>query len=574
MSSRSQRSRRAELSPQDPRTIDVTSSTAQQPWLPDYQILTLVASLISLAAFIYFYSRGDLLLYGDAVAHMNIARRVVDSRTPGPLQLGTVWLPLPHLLMLPLIWNTSMWMSGVAGSIPSMMSYIASVVGIFRLVWTGLSLLPERRSEARFVAWSAALAFALNPNLLYLQTTAMTELVFLACYIWATVYFAQFAIELQAGDARSAQRALIACGIFLCLGALTRYDGWFAAAVYALAALLTIIVASVRSGLEWWHFLYEGGWRRTTIIFVALLAFTPAVWLTYNQYTFGDALSFVRGPYSARAIEERTRKPGDWHHPGWESPTVATEYFVKSAELNMAGGDRSQRIWLYAALLGSVMSLGFLRPLWPWLLLWAPVPFYAISVAWGGVPIFIPTWWPFSYYNVRYGTQLIPVFVVFGSLLLYLFLTKFSWRRVQYGIAIVAVAFVGWNYYYDLKFATPISLKEAQVNGVDRIAIEKELARNIMLLPPNSTILMYLGEHGGALQRIGFPLKRTINEGNYRYWGSALMNPAALADYVIATDGDPVSKAIQAHPDRLESIAVIQSSRQNPIRIYRSTAYR
>ena len=35
----------------------------------------------------------------------NIARRIVDSRTPGWYQLGTTWLPLPHLLMMPLVRN-------------------------------------------------------------------------------------------------------------------------------------------------------------------------------------------------------------------------------------------------------------------------------------------------------------------------------------------------------------------------------------------------------------------------------------------------------------------------------------
>ena len=42
------------------------------------------------------FERGYVLYYGDAEAHLNIARRIVDSRTPGPEQIGTVWLPLPH----------------------------------------------------------------------------------------------------------------------------------------------------------------------------------------------------------------------------------------------------------------------------------------------------------------------------------------------------------------------------------------------------------------------------------------------------------------------------------------------
>ena len=60
-----------------------------------------LAFCISILSFLYYFRQGEILLYGDAVAHINIARRVFDSRTPGLLQLGTVWLPLPHLLMIP-----------------------------------------------------------------------------------------------------------------------------------------------------------------------------------------------------------------------------------------------------------------------------------------------------------------------------------------------------------------------------------------------------------------------------------------------------------------------------------------
>src|SRR5258708_21198969 len=46
------------------------------------------------------------------------------------------------------------------------------------------------------------------------------------------------------------------------------------------------------------------------------------------------------------------------------------------------------------------------------LLLWLPVPFYAYSVAFGSVPIFLPVWWPHSYYNTRYGLELLPAFAL------------------------------------------------------------------------------------------------------------------------------------------------------------------
>ena len=75
-------------------------------------------------------------------------------------------------------------------------------------------------------------------------------------------------------------------------------------------------------------------------------------------------------------------------------------------------------------------------------------------------------------------------------------------------------------------------------------------------LPPDSTMLMYLGDHVGALQQAGIPLRRVINEGNHRTWKQpvdpdglwerALANPAQYADFVIAFDGDPVSTACRS----------------------------
>ncbi|HEY7615448.1 MAG TPA: hypothetical protein VH744_01480, partial [Terriglobales bacterium] len=53
-----------------------------------------LAACVSIISFLFYFQHEQILLFGDAVAHLNIARRVFDSQTPGPLQLGTVWLPL------------------------------------------------------------------------------------------------------------------------------------------------------------------------------------------------------------------------------------------------------------------------------------------------------------------------------------------------------------------------------------------------------------------------------------------------------------------------------------------------
>jgi hypothetical protein len=552
-----------------PFTIDAESEHAGDRYSRDYLGVTIVAAALSVAAFFHFWRSGELLLYGDAVAHMNIARRFFDSLRPGLAQLGTVWLPLPHLLMLPLVVSDRLWQSGVGGAVPSMLAYVFGVIGIFRLTRTGFYFLPNSRREARYVACFAALVYALNPNLLYLQATAMTETLFLAIFIWATVFVLDFRLALLKGDDRCARRALYWCGLCLCLGILTRYDGWFLSAVYSLVLLLSLLSAERRSALPRFHFVSEQSWRSAILTFAAMVILPPVTWFIYNQHEFKDPLAFARGPYSARAIEAKSRKAGDPHHPGWNAPTVAATFFVKSAELNVAATERSQRTWLYAGLLGSVMLIGYLRPLWPWLLLWIPVPFYAISIAWGGVPIFMPVWWPHSYYNVRYGTQLLPAFVVFGSLIVYLFLRRFSSRSGKRIFASAAVVFVGWS-YLGIWREVPICLREARVNSVGRIVLESQLAPLIATLPPDATVLMYIGQHGGALQQIAFPFRRTINESHKRYWYSALMDPARMADYIVATDGDPVAEAVQRNSQGLQEIATFSVPREQRIRIYRS----
>lgn len=147
--------------------------------------LTLMLLPVSLAAVFFYSAKQELLLYGDAVAHINIARRVVDNRHPLESfgQLGTVWLPLQHMAMLPFVWSDSLWRSGIAGAIPGMFAYILGALGIFRLV---------NGHAPKIVAYIATGIYAFNPNLLYMQSTAMNEAIFLAFFIWTLVYLDDF----------------------------------------------------------------------------------------------------------------------------------------------------------------------------------------------------------------------------------------------------------------------------------------------------------------------------------------------------------------------------------------------
>jgi hypothetical protein len=207
------------------------------------------------------------------------------------------------------------------------------------------------------------------------------------------------------------------------------------------------------------------------------------------------------------------------------------------------------------------------------LLLWVPLPFYIFSIAYGGVPVFIPVWTPYSYYNVRYGLQLLPAIAVFVGLGLELVL-RVNYSKRFNRIAIAIVSLIAALSYVSVIRAVPICLREAQVNAVTRVAFESALAREFQFLPKDATYMMYTGDHVGALQQAGIQLKRVVNENNWGYWQRALEAPAGSADYIVAIEGDPVNAAVAKHPDDLQELEVVHSLGKPPARIYKSHAKR
>jgi hypothetical protein len=121
-----------------------------------------------------------------------------------------------------------------------------------------------------------------------------------------------------------------------------------------------------------------------------------------------------------------------------------------------------------------------------------------------------------------------------------------------------------------MMYRTPLVLKEAMKNSVTRVGFETALARQLLVFPKGSTILMYNSDHVGALQYAGIPLRQTINEGDYDSFHAALAAPAAHAAYVVAIAGDPVSEAVAAHPEGLTELTILCTSGQPCARIYQS----
>ncbi len=528
----------------------------------DWVVLGFV-TCVSLLAFFYYFHRGQILLYGDAEGHINIARRVFDSRTPGPLQLGTVWLPLPHLLMIPFLISDWAWRTAVGGSIPSMIAYVLSAVGVFRLVRASLGGSSE--GGAKFAALFAVLVFAGNPSLIYLQATAMTEPLYLALFIWAVTHLVEFGRAVQGREFPAARRSLFRCSMCLAGCTLTRYDGWIAMAATSVAVLALAFRA--RRDPE------APSLRKPILRFLLVCAAGPVLWLAYNAVVYRNPLEFANGPYSAKAIEQRIVQPP---HPGTGNPFAAELYFIRAVEMNLAAEIPVAKMWLLLAVAGTLL-IAFRRDFsWLLLLLWIPLPFYAFSIAYGGVPIFVPAWWPFGQYNLRYGLQVLPAIAVFSAVVLNWVLSATRSSGIRRAIVLTVSGLWLWGAL--LAWRCPASLLEATRNMQGRVALQERLAQELLRLPIDSSILMALRDFPGAPQRAGVPLRRLIDENDRRIWirpydpvglwQRALQNPSQFVDFAVGFAGDPVDAAAEQH--HLPVIFSVEIAGQPRAAIYRA----
>lgn len=527
------------------------------------------ATVCSFVAIVWSWNHGAMLNYGDAVAHLHIARRVFDSRIPRLTELGSVWLPLPHILLIPFVRNYAWWANGLAGVIPSALAFIASCAGIYRLARNWLDPAPA----------ALALAFfALNPNLLYMQTTAMTEPLFLCEVIWIVVWLVEWRLCLDE-DAVYASRLQCFIAAALIAAIFTRYDGW----IIAFIAWTGIGVALLK----------RGRMRQSPYFWLATAAIVaaPIAWFVYNSIGFDDWLAFARGPYSAKAIELRTSAAGAGPpHPGWHNPWVALLFYLKVSELDAVLAPTWSSLWgnlvLAVAAVGTVAGwfvekAGSRRAIVWTVLLWLPMPFYAWSVAYGSVPIFFPAWWPFTHYNTRYGLELLPALALGLGFAAQLAVGAFDrWQGRKFAQFVPEIVFttlfffVGLN-AWGLVIQEPIVYAESTYNLEARLPYDEAippLVRDMLHGAPRATVLMNTSMYPEIVAYTGIPLRQTINESDLQIWQTALLAPASHAAIVVAFDGDEVDRAVKAHPEGLEVAARFTADRQPSATVYYSAA--
>jgi len=170
-----------------------------------------LAAILGVAATWLYVSAGLSLSHYDAKAHLVVARRILDSLTPSWEQIGAVWLPLPHVLNALPVQVDVFYRTGA--------SAIALSIGSFALTVACLSAIVIKVTGSRAGGALAAVLFALNPDVLYLQSTPMTEPMLFALTSLVVLHLTAWAVD----DAIEIRKGV---GWTIVLATLTRYEAW------------------------------------------------------------------------------------------------------------------------------------------------------------------------------------------------------------------------------------------------------------------------------------------------------------------------------------------------------------
>jgi hypothetical protein len=314
--------------------------------------------------------------------------------------------------------------------------------------------------------------------------------------------------------------SVVGAGLASMAASLARYEGWFVIPFVAL------------------YFLIAGRKHRFTaaLLFSALAALAPLYWLAHNWWLYSNPLEFYNGYYAPMSIYQRALALHMTPYPGDHDWRAAVFYYLTAVRL-CAG-------WAVVAIgIAGLVSALVKRLYWPLLAAALPPLFYIWSMHSGNAPIYVPTLWPFSYYNTRYALTALPLLAIGGGGLV--FLTPLRWRP-WIASAVVIAATIPW-----LVRPQPrdwITWKESQVNSATRRAWTKAAASSLAgSYHSGQGIITSFSDLTAILREAGIPLHEALYDGDEPAWMAATTRPDLFLheEWAVVSAGDTVATAIQ-----------------------------
>jgi hypothetical protein len=465
-----------------------------------------VAAIGGALVAIHYYRIGLTLSHYDARGHLVVARRIADSLTPGWQQIGAVWLPLPHLLNALPVQIDAFYRTGASAVFFSVASFAVAAAA---LIWLILQI-----TDSRAAAITGAAVFALNPNVLYLQATPMTEPLLMALTTLGVAMLTDWARRRHFATGR------VSVGIVLALASLTRYEAW----PVTFTALLIAAWTLNRGGLAWPESLRH----------VSVIAAVPG------------AAVIVFGIFSRVVI-------GEWLVPGGFFVPENTALGHPLRSLGQIGwGIRAlSGTALLAVSIAGLAGLVFLVFLQPQRA-WAAIPLSLTAAA--ALP-----WVAFldgHPYRIRYMVPLIAAQALGAGAAAGLF------PRARL-VTVLAVALVAGIELRPLDAHAPMVV-EAQWDRPN-VAVRQKVTDYLQRHYDGESVMASMGSLGHYMQEAsgaGFRIRDFLHEGNGDIWLAALVTPRPYAGWILieeqAEGGDLLAKLARENPKFLDGFSRVR----------------
>lgn len=473
--------------------------------------------LLSFVTWYISYINGFITIYNDAMSHLNISRMVIDNLEPGLAQLGGVWLPITHILPIALIWNDWAWHSGFAGSFFSMVAYVVSVWAIYKSLFI--------ITKKQLAAIIGSLVFAFNLNMLYLQTTPMTEPIYIALFCLSALVFTHYLTKTDN------TKYLLLLGILGFFQVLTRYDGWFVVVFEAMliGVYELFILRNTFSVLVGKFFLFG-----------TPIAFGIGLWLLWNQLIFGHPFFFAFGPYSAHSQQLIYEGRGELATKGNFLNSIVTYGY---AMLHNVGIYMTALAAVGAGffLIAKRTAMQFSNKLLFILFLSTPIVFNILALFLGFSIIFTPAInltheisQNAEWFNIRYGLLALPLIAVLAGLFA-------SWRKLAI-VIVMQIIVLQTLVTYSTGIVTLIdghSGKSSFYAG----DIAAELEKGVQ---PDDKVLLPIYSFSPAVFKSGIRMDQIIHEGVSKQWPFALQKPEEYVDWIVMMNdaSDPIYKSL------------------------------
>ncbi len=522
-------------------------------------ILALVTVALSIGSTYYYLITNKILTYIDAMSHLMIARRVFDNATPGLAQLGGIWLPLPHVLMFPFVGNDYLWRTGLAGSLVGMICYFLAVIFLF--------LTARRITKNSVASFVGTLLFALNPNVLYMQSTPMSELVYLAM-LCGTCFF--YVAWIQDDDPKQ----LILAGIMVFLATLSRYDGW----PVALALIgLTPVITFIRHR----HFARAEAY---TIILAIVALFGVAFWLLWCALIFHDPLYFQRSEFSAQAQQIQYLNNGSLYT--YKNIFQSVRYFGLaglrvSGALTVVLGALGCVAWVLQTLWNLVKNRSQLMDIVGAIIVFVPIAFNVYALYQGQTIIYLPEalppGTPPAFFNTRYGLGLLPLAALAFPILFSWILRLLKSRNIglSLGRAVLVLATLSIIAFQNRVQAVTdiVTLRDPMV-----VACQTSSHNVLEYLSTHYNGGLILGTAYGASPvylmgpALGIPFRNIVYEGNNTIWNEVVAHPSAHVDWVMVNpteSSDLVARALKINDPGFQSAFNLVATDTDGYQLYR-----